>query len=207
MSYLCHSGGCPGADMAWETIGKEFGVKTIAYSFPGHTQYGENRQVLSAAELEEGWQHVLEANKKLKRYPQGQATYIKNLLNRNWFQVKNSEAIFAIGMLVSADMVKGGTGWAVQMAIDNKKPVFVNDQIKADWLQFDYEKQMFLPMSVIPKLTKNFAGIGTRELNDNGLNVIAQVFENTLSGGEEEQQTRFPVTEKIAGAAPVTPAT
>src|SRR6185369_10790244 len=97
MNYICHSGGCPGSDMAWETIGEEYGVKTIAYSFEGHTQYGKNRKILTVTELEEGFEAVLKANETLKRYPQGQPTYVKNLLARNWFQVKNSRAIFAIG--------------------------------------------------------------------------------------------------------------
>lgn len=42
-------------------------------------------------------------------------------------QVKNSDAVFAIGHLVRG-IVDGGTGWAVQMAIDDGKPVYVYDQ-------------------------------------------------------------------------------
>ena len=28
-NYICHSGGCPGADMAWETQGYKYDVHTI----------------------------------------------------------------------------------------------------------------------------------------------------------------------------------
>ena len=126
MSYICHSGGCPGSDMFWENEGIKYGVKTIAYSFWGHKQEGKNREILSTEQLNEGFGHVLTANKKLKRYPQGQPRYIQNLLARNWFQVKNSEAIFAIvNKFLTNDTAAGGTGWAIQMAVDCDKPVFV----------------------------------------------------------------------------------
>jgi hypothetical protein len=221
-NYICHSGGCPGADMTWETEGNYYGVKTIAYSFGGHKQEGKNRVILSTEELNEGFKNVLIANKTMKRYPQGQARYIQNLLARNWFQVKNAEAVFAIGMFSKlrpeesvVTRVDGGTGWAVQMAIDNKKPVYVFDQTPPKcsfdspmpWAYFDYKVNHFVPMDTIPKLTENFAGVGTREINENGITAIQTILKENLSGVEEEQQTHFPVTEEIAGAAPVNPAT
>ena len=206
-SYICHSGGCPGSDMTWEVEGNYYGVKTIAYSFSGHTQHGKNRQILSLEELEEGYQHVLEANKVLKRRPEYTPRYIKGLLSRNWFQIKNSDSVFAIGKFIDKKRVNGGTGWAVQMAIDNKKPTFVFDQPSKKWNKFNYDTQEFEAIDYIPKLTENFAGVGTREIDDNGVNAIQTILKENLSGVEEEQQTRFPVTEKIAGAAPVNPAT
>ena len=35
MGYINYSGGAKGADIAWEIIGDEFGVKTISMSFDG----------------------------------------------------------------------------------------------------------------------------------------------------------------------------
>lgn len=183
MSYTCHSGGCPGSDMKWENEGNKYGVKTIAYSFGGHKQEGKNRVILSTEELNEGFENVLIANKTVKRYPQGQARYIQNLLARNWFQVKNAEAVFAVGKFVNAKLVSGGTGWAVQMSIDNKKPTFVFDQINNMWFFFNYEHGIFWPYDIIPKLTKNFAGVGTREINDKGIVAIEKILEYNLKSG------------------------
>lgn len=180
MSYTCHSGGCPGSDMTWELIGREYGIKTISYSFDGHTQYGENQKILTIKELEEGYQHVLKANEMLKRQPQYQPTYVKNLLNRNWFQVKNSDVIFAIGKFINSRMVSGGTGWAVQMAIDNKKEIFFFDQPTKTWNRFNYIKMEFEVIDYIPKLTENFAGIGTREINDDGINAVSDVYKTSI---------------------------
>ena len=180
MNYICHSGGCAGSDMEWENEGNKYGIKTIAYSFNGHTQYGKNRVILTIKELEEGFEAVLKANLTMKRYPQGQSTYVKNLLARNWFQVKNSEAVFAIGKFVSDKLVSGGTGWAVQMAIDNKKPVFLFDQINKKWNKFNYELGKFEVMVDIPRLTENFAGVGTREITEDGKNAIKEIFRDNI---------------------------
>lgn len=180
--YICHSGGCPGSDMEWENEGLKYGVKTIAYSFWNHKQQGRNQKILSGVELNEGFEHVLKANETMKRYPQGQPQYVKNLLARNWFQVKNSEAIFAIGKFQSSKIVDGGTGWAVQMAIDSKKPVYVFDQENNLWRQFNYAFDGFeIFQFKIPILSKNFAGIGTREINDLGKNAIVEIYRVNLT--------------------------
>jgi hypothetical protein len=181
MKYTCHSGGCPGSDMAWELVGKEYGVKTIAYSFDDHIQYGENQKILNIDELGEGWLHVVCANEKMKRRPDKQSQYVKFLLCRNWFQVKNSESVFAIGMFIDNKRVKGGTGWAVQMAIDNKKPVYVFDQVNKKWNTFNYETEVFDVIDYILKLTENFAGIGTREITNDGLEAIHTIFKKNFN--------------------------
>jgi len=206
MNYTCHSGGCPGSDMTWEIEGSFYGVNTIAYSFYNHVQKGNNRKVLTVEELNEGYEHVKIAAEGLKRSPNIFYPYVRNLMARNWFQVKNAESVFAIGMFIDNKRVKGGTGWAVQMAIDNKKPVFVFDQINNTWFFFNYEHEMFWPYHTIPKLTEHFAGIGTREINENGVKAIETILEKNFNRGEEEQQTHRTVTAETAGASPVTPA-
>ena len=44
-------------------------------------------------------------------------------LKKNWQQVKHSDAIFAVSTIANDDTVNGGTGWAVQKAIDNTNDV------------------------------------------------------------------------------------
>ena len=181
MNYICHSGGCEGSDMEWENQGEKYGVKTIAYSFYNHKQLSKNQKILTVTELNEGMQAVEIANKSLKRKPTKiMYQYMKNLLSRNWFQVKNCDAVFAIGKLKSEKVVDGGTGWAVQMAIDNKKPIYVFDQEKKLWLTFVYEHDIFSEYYETPILTENFAGIGTRELKPCGIEAITQVYKNTF---------------------------
>lgn len=183
-NFICHSGGCPGSDMEWEIQGREYGIKTIAYSFKGHTQYGEFPQILTENELIESYGNVIIAEKGIKR-PLQYITYnpyVKNLLSRNWFQVKNSESIYAIGIFFnkSQTIVKGGTGWAVQMAIDNKKPIYLFEQNLDHWFVYYYPENKFTEIYVIPELTSNFAGIGTREITDKGKQAIKEIYKVNL---------------------------
>lgn len=172
--YINHSGGAIGSDSTFDSIGKEKGFLTHRHYYHGKKTPMGNLEITDMEERE-GWIHVLKANKTLKRKPHK----YRDLLSRNWFQVKNSEAIFAIGELKDPSEVKGGTGWAVQMAIDNNKPVYVFDQKYNQWLTYDYADEIFL-FCEPPVLTKNYAGIGTRELNENGRNAIIKLYDDTL---------------------------
>jgi hypothetical protein len=67
------------------------------------------------------------------------------------------------------------------MTIDNRKPVFVFDQEKNCWFTFNYETDQFDQISCVPKLTENFAGVGTREINENGIKAIKEVYKNTFN--------------------------
>ena len=183
---ICHSGGCPGSDMEWENQSIKYDIKTIAYSFQGHVQEGKYPKILSSEELVEGWQLVLLCEKPIKRplYKIKYTPCVKNLLCRNWFQVKNSEAIYAIGSLVigSNRLVDGGTGWAVQMAINNNKPIYLFEQNLGSWFMYHYPSNEFAQIYSIPFLTTNFAGIGTRKINEAGMKAIKEILEFNLNG-------------------------
>jgi hypothetical protein len=171
--------------MEWENQGNLYGVKTIAYSFGNHVQYGKNQCKLSQEQLNEGYEKCKIASETLKRpwkYIENKP-YVKNLLARNWFQVKGAHSIFAVGKFVkgSKTLVDGGTGWAVQMAIDNKKSVFFFEQIENRWYDYDNIVKTFMVFHHIPTLTTNFAGIGTREINENGKRAIKEVSEKTFN--------------------------
>jgi hypothetical protein len=178
MNYVCHSGGALGSDIEWEIQGEQHGIKTIAYSFKGHNHKSKNPIVLTAEQLNEGYEAVIKANESLKRNIKYISYYVRCLISRDWFQVKNSESVFAIAKFVNDNSVTGGTGWAVQMGIDNKKPVFVFDQPNNCWKTFNGK---FEKIDYTPKLTENFAGVGTRELLDNGKAAIKAVYETNLS--------------------------
>ena len=77
-------------------------------------------------------------------------------------------------------LVDGGTGWAVQMAIDTNKGAYFFEQNENSWFLFNRDKMEFEKVDYIPTLTKNFAGIGTREINENGKKAIAAVYKQTF---------------------------
>lgn len=180
--YVNHSGGAVGSDSYWGAIGEKYGVVSEHYYYGNKTPNGNHQ--ITQEQFEEGKEHVLKANETLHRRPDA----YMNLLSRNYAQVKNSDAIFAVGHLKNG-IVDGGTGWAVQMAIDDNKPVYVYDQVRKQWFSnINGQWQVF---SGIPKLTKNFAGICTRELNQDGKDAIKQVYENTFNEEEMFDDSKF----------------
>lgn len=178
-----HSGGADGADTYWETVGETYNVETVAYSFIGHSTSSPNQHILTQEELDEGWTHVLQANVTLNRHiDNGTSDYVQNLVSRNWFQVKNSTVIYAVGTFADKKRVhvSGGTGWAVQMAKDNNKPIFLFNQSNNAWFTYSYQYKKFLQYFDDLVLVNNFAGIGTRSLNEYGKTAIEDIYKNTF---------------------------
>lgn len=188
----CHSGGATGADTVWDEIGEEFGVKTKAYSYRTKAHVSPNKVEISDQDYEEGVVQITKANKTLGRF--GIHKYM-SLLARNWAQVKYSKQVFAIGTIIKAgeksvkgyknnsknDVVDGGTGYAVMMAINQENDVYVFDQIKDKWFRWSYNSLRFLELKEVPLITEqDFAGIGTREIQPNGIKAIRNVYEKTF---------------------------
>lgn len=175
--YIMHSGGAYGSDHMWEVIGREFGLTEFNHYYYGSkTPYGN--KCISYDQFIEGKNHVLLANKTLKRRP----NKYMNILSRNWQQVCSSDVVLAIGNLKNPNEVDGGTGWVVQMSIDSGKPVYVFDQgnvFKNHWCRF--HRDQFIPISDTPTLERNFAGIGTREINEFGIKAIRDVYNKTFN--------------------------
>ena len=195
-NYVLHSGGANGADTVWGQIGEEFGIPNT----PDRQMHYYNEQKtpkgnvqISREDYEEGRHKVAQAAKANWGYEYN--TMKDDRLIRNWAQVKYSDAIFAIGHIAKKgepvfpnkpnderralhSVVQGGTGYAVEMAIQTGKPVYVYDQERKKWFKNIDGKWL---KSDIPTLTPNFAGIGTRNINQDGIQAIRDVYQKTLS--------------------------
>ena len=178
--YICNSGGADGSDTVFEEECTKKGIQVIAWSFDGHNTKSLNRKILTKEELTEGFEHVKKANETLKRNIYNLSPYVKNLLSRNWFQVKNSSAVYAIGTFQVNDfkIISGGTGWACQEGINNKKDVYIFEQNINSWFKYNYKNEIFEKYNGIPQLTKRFAGVGTREINENGIEAIKELLKS-----------------------------
>lgn len=175
---ICYSGGAKGSDTIFELESIKKGFKVVAFSFNNHNTKSKNRFILSEHQLKYGFKHIEKANKRLNRNIYNTSKYVRNLISRDWFQVDLSDTIFAVGTLESESSVNGGTGYAVACAIDEKKPVYLFEQNDNQWYYYDYYTEIFEIYEDVPKLTNKFAGIGTRDINDNGLNAIIKLFKN-----------------------------
>ena len=180
----CNSGGALGADSIFAEECLKYSITVNAFSYKTPYHKSNDKVEISEEDYLEGIIEIKKANKLiLKR--SGIDKYM-NLLARNWAQVKYSEEIYAIGKIVrskefyegfqnksSYPVVSGGTGYAVSMAILNKKIVYVFDQIENSWFRYSYVIDNFIKINEIPEIKTNyFAGIGTRKINENGKQAI-----------------------------------
>jgi len=209
--FTDHSGGASGGDTYWDIEGRKFGIKNfIHYREPGKTvvdskelrESGIRATSASEKDYAEGIKMATQAAKNLGRKISTNYGYYQY---RNWLQVKYSDAIFAVSTILEPNqtdkkgykntsgkqVVEGGTGYAVEMAIMVNKPVYVFDQNKNKWYTWQYSSTNLLGEGVggkfvettTPVLTKNFAGIGSREIKPNGIQAITDVYTKTFGSG------------------------
>lgn len=177
---ICHSGGAKGSDTIFEELSIKYGIKVNAYSYKTKYHTGPNKVEISDQDFEEGVIEVKKANKILMRW--GIAKYM-NLLARNWAQVKYSDEIFAISKIVrtgKVETVSGGTGYACAMSVQNNKPLYVFDQTDRKWFRWSFSKEEFIEIEPPKISSNNFAGIGTREINEYGITAIKELYERTF---------------------------
>jgi hypothetical protein len=185
---VCHSGGAVGADTVFEEIGAEYGVATRAYSYKTKKHNSPNKVEISEEDYTEGVSQINKANRRLGRY--GVQKYM-NLLARNWAQVKYSRQVFAIGTIIDPgkrdekgyrngwkqQVVSGGTGYAVMMAVLNSRDIYVYEQKIKSWFRWSAVSEKFIKLDSCPKITdRNFAGIGTREINTDGVDAVRELY-------------------------------
>lgn len=193
--FVNHSGGAEGSDSHWGEVGERYGVKSNHYYHGNKTPMGNTLQ--SEEDFKEGVQKAKTAAQSMERVWKDSYT---NLMARNWNQVKYSDSIFAIGhivkkgeknkkgYLVKATQVDGGTGYAVQMAINEGKPVYVFDQERGKWYKNINGKWS---ESEVPVLTPNFAGIGTRDINEAGKKAIEEVYDKTFNKQKQDTPNSY----------------
>lgn len=188
-TFRCHSGGAIGADTYFESFAALYGIKTLAYSYETASHQSPNKIEISEDDFLEGVEKVHLANQTLKR--KINYKYL-NLISRNWQQVKNSDEVFAISKIIfkNIECVSGGTGWAIQMAIDRRIKIFVFDQIQNAWFKWSYSEATFRAIQMSPKITSlNFAGIGIRKINADGISAIENLFKKSFKEREHEADT------------------
>ncbi len=189
--YVNHSGGANGSDTAWGEAGAKYGVKSRHYYHKAKTPKGNVDISRTPGAYEEGVEKYRAAAQAMGKRVSTKE-YILNLMARNWQQVKNADAVFAIGQAggaaFSGNDVSGGTGYAVQMAKAEGKPVHVFDQERKAWFAWDGSK--WVPEET-PALTPNFAGIGTRELTDAGRRAIDEVYEKSFGKAPEAERPAY----------------
>lgn len=175
--YTMNSGGAYGGDTYWDVIGRQFGLTNINHFRPADNQRLSktlrDRNVKPFSITHEQSNYAREQIKQLTGrdlpYDIG-----GELLARDFYQVDKSDGVFAIANITSSQKaVQGGTNMAVQVGIKQGKPVHVYDLNTESWYQYNQSTGKF-EIEDTPVLTKSFAGVGTRNIQNYKVNKNGQ---------------------------------
>lgn len=175
--YTMNSGGAYGGDTYWDVIGRQFGLIKINHFRPADNQRLSktlrDRNVKPFSITHEQSNYAREQIKQLTGrdlpYDIG-----GELLARDFYQVDKSDGVFAIANITSSQKaVQGGTNMAVQVGIKQGKPVHVYDLNTESWYQYNQSTGRF-EVEDTPVLTKSFAGVGTRNIQNYKVNKNGQ---------------------------------
>ena len=175
--YTMNSGGAYGGDTYWDVIGRSFGLTNINHFRPIDNQNMSitlmDNNVKPFPITHEQSNYAREQIKQLtgRELPY---TLAGELLARDFYQVDKSDGVFAIANITSSQKaVEGGTNMAVQVGIKQGKPVHVYDLNTESWYQYNQSTGKF-EIEDTPVLTKSFAGVGTRNIQNYKVNKNGQ---------------------------------
>jgi hypothetical protein len=171
------SGGAVGADLQWGMCAGKAGHQVIHWSFDGHRTDAPAQEVVRIPHdlLILADEHLEIANKTLKRRLSYDKPWIINLLRRNYYQVGNSQSVYAVST-IKKGMVEGGTAWAVQMYLDlhkDKPECFVFCQDTNNW--YSHQDSQWERIETPPSPSGVWAGVGSRDLTQAGKEAIRKL--------------------------------
>lgn len=175
--YTMNSGGAYGGDTYWDVIGRQFGLTKINHFRPidnqnmSKTLRDGNVKPFSITHEQSNY-----AREQIKQLTGRELPYDVGgeLLARDFYQVDKSDGVFAIANITSSyKAVQGGTNMAVQVGIKQGKPVHVYDLNTESWYQYNQSTGRF-EVEDTPVLTKSFAGVGTRNIQNYKVNKNGQ---------------------------------
>lgn len=172
-----YSGGLKGAESAFGETAEKYQVKEVVYTFEGHKLAREkNVTVLSQEDLVRGDISMELASKMLNR-TYYETEKIRKVLQTIFHMVNSGHQIFVIGAIQDDGSVKGGTGWAVQLAKMFNRPLHVFDQPSEKWFAWKQGWQEDAPRIKY----STFVGSGTRYLSDSGQEAIEKLFADSFA--------------------------
>ena len=172
------SGAARGAEAEFGECAERWGVNERNFSFKDRpVERTRGLVLLEPDELKQGavsWKYI--TSQLHRDFRQTEA--FRKVLYSIWHQVNPAGEVFSVGEIRANNTVKGGTGWAVELARHWKKPVFVFDQERLGW--FTWDGAAWQPVEP-PRIThRRFAGTGTRSLDEPGRQAIRELFERTF---------------------------
>jgi len=171
------SSGLKGAEEAFGEAAEKRNIREVIYSFEGHKlSRDKNTIILNQEELERGDISMELASRMLNR-TYYETDKIRKVLQTIFHMVNGGHQVFVIGSIQEDGSVKGGTGWAVELAKMFSRPLHVFDQPTKQWYTW---RNGWSPDS--PRIEYDtFVGSGTRYLSEAGRAAIEQLFLDSFS--------------------------
>lgn len=175
--YTLYSSGLKGAEATFGEAAEKCGINEVIYSFEGHKLTRErNVTILSREQLERGDISMELASRMLNR-TYYETEKIRKVLQTIFHMVNSGHQVFVIGAIQEDGSVKGGTGWAVELAKMFNRPLHVFDQPSKKWFTWKHGWQ-----EDQPRIEYNtFVGSGTRYLSEAGREAIEKLFEDSFT--------------------------
>ena len=171
-------GGLKGAETAFGEQAEKYGTGEVIFTFDGHRlNRDRNAVTLSEEELQRGDISMEIASRMMNR-TYYETEKIRRVLQAIFHMVNKGHQVFVIGTILDDNSVKGGTGWAVELAKLFNRPLHVFDQNRNGW--FTWKDGSWQPEES-PKIAfSTFVGSGTRYLSDEGKVAIEKLFTDSF---------------------------
>lgn len=175
--YTLYSGGHKGAESEFGRQAEKWGVQEVTFSYEGHEPSRQRGlRMLTAEEMKRGDISMEIVSLRMNR-TYTKAETIRKVMQLIFHMVNNGYQVFAVGWIQPDKTVKGGTGWAVELAKLFNRPVSVFDQEQNGW--FSWKDNAWVENLPIIE-HKTFVGTGTRHLSDAGLQAVEQLFQRSF---------------------------
>ena len=176
---ILFSGGAQGAEAEFGSCAERFGIEEVNFSFDGHKPVRtRGLRVLNHEELHAGEVSLAYVSRLMnRRYPD--TPTFRKILQSIWYQVNHGQEVYVIGSIQADQTVRGGTGWGAEFAKLCNKPLFVFDQERAGWFEWDGDHSKWLERagSAEPAISHvHFSGTGTRTVNAAARQAIEGLF-------------------------------
>lgn len=172
-----YHGGLKGAESLFGENAEKYGANEVTLTFEGHRLNRErNTTMLSEEELLRGDISMEIASRMMNR-TYYETEKIRKVLQTIFHMVNKGHQVFVVGSILEDKSVKGGTGWAVELAKLFNRPLHVFDQNQGQWFTWKDNKWQ----EDQPRICyTTFVGSGTRYLNDLGIAAIDQLFSDSF---------------------------
>lgn len=171
--FTFYGGGHRGTEAEFGQQAEQFGINEVNYSFEGHQPAREKGlKILTPEELKKGDVSMEIVSMRMNR-KYSRTNKIRKVFQSIFHMVNSGLQVFTVGWIQEDNTVKGGTGWAVELAKLFNRPLSVFDQDRNLW--YTWKENSWVEDQ--PKVEHpTFVGTGTRNLTDAGSQAIKDLF-------------------------------